>query len=275
MTSTDVNVYLKNLSFWNHISDDDKRLIIDKLHLLHYEAGQSVHSGEDECLGALIIRRGILRTFLLSDDGKETTMFRLREGSICILSASCILSAITFDVQIEAETDCDVLLIPSAVFQSLMKNNIYVENFAYRLMTERFSDVISAVERMFFMNLRQRIAVFLIDESVAQRSSTLALTQEQLAKAIGSAREAVSRNLKLLVKDGCIEISRGHQKTGQGKRRQKEKRQELPPQYSPVSFFILLHTFSFLQFPYPTSAMPFPESDRTVRQPSGPLPCRF
>ena len=76
-------------------------------------------------------------------------------------------------------------------------------------MTERFSDVISAVERMFFMNLRQRIAVFLIDESVAQRSSTLALTQEQLAKAIGSAREAVSRNLKLLVKDGCIEISRG------------------------------------------------------------------
>lgn len=52
MTSTDVNVYLKNLSFWNHISDDDKRLIIDKLHLLHYEAGQSVHSGEDECLGA-------------------------------------------------------------------------------------------------------------------------------------------------------------------------------------------------------------------------------
>ena len=39
MTSTDVNVYLKNLSFWNHISDDDKRLIIDKLHLLHYEAG--------------------------------------------------------------------------------------------------------------------------------------------------------------------------------------------------------------------------------------------
>ena len=62
-------------------------------------------------------------------------MFRLREGSICILSASCILSAITFDVQIEAETDCDVLLIPSAVFQSLMKNNIYVENFACLLYT--------------------------------------------------------------------------------------------------------------------------------------------
>lgn len=140
---------------------------------------------------------------------KRNHHVQTQEGKICILSASCILSAITFDVQIEAETDCDVSLIPSAVFQSLMKNNIYVENFAYRLMTERFSDVISAVERMFFMNLRQRIAVFLIDESVAQRSSTLALTQEQLAKAIGSAREAVSRNLKLLVKDGCIEISRG------------------------------------------------------------------
>ncbi|WP_294146242.1 Crp/Fnr family transcriptional regulator [uncultured Clostridium sp.] len=209
MTSNDVTVYLKNLPFWEHISDDDKNLICGNLHPLHYEAGQSVHSGEANCLGALIIRRGILRTFLLSDEGKETTMFRLREGSICILSASCVLSVITFDVQIEAETNCDVLLIPSAVFQALMKRNIYVENFAYKLMTERFSDVISAVERMFFLNLQQRIAVFLIDESVAQQSTTLTLTQEQIAKAIGSAREAVSRNLKLLAKSGCIEVSRG------------------------------------------------------------------
>lgn len=209
MMSNDISVYLKNLSFWNHISDDDKTLIYDNLHLLHYEAGQSVHSGETNCLGALIIRQGILRTYLLSDEGKETTMFRLREGNICILSASCILSVITFDVQIEAETDCDVILIPSAVFQSLMKRSIYVENFSYKLMTERFSDVISAVEKMFFLNLQQRIAVFLIDESAARHSATLALTQEQLARAIGSAREAVSRNLKLMARNGCIEMSRG------------------------------------------------------------------
>ena len=51
--------------------------------------------------------------------------------------------------------------------------------------------------------------MFLIDESVAQQSTTLTLTQEQIAKAIGSAREAVSRNLKLLAKSGCIEVSRG------------------------------------------------------------------
>lgn len=209
MMSNDINIYLKNLDFWNHISDEDKAMILGNLHSLHYEAGQSVHSGESNCLGALIIRQGILRTFLLSDEGKETTMFRLREGSICILSASCILSAITFDVQIEAETDCDVLMIPSSIYQSLMKRSIYVENFTYKLMTERFSDVICAIEKMFFLNLRQRIAVFLIDESVAQSSSTLAVTQEQLARAIGSAREAVSRNLKLMVQSGCIEMSRG------------------------------------------------------------------
>lgn len=209
MTANDVNVYLNNLSFWEHISDDDKKLIYDNLHTLRYGAGQSVHSAETHCLGALIIRQGILRSYLLSREGKETTMLRLREGSICILSASCILSAITFDLQIEAETDCEVLLIPITVFQSLMERNIYVENFAYKLITERFSDVINAVEQMFFLSLQQRIAVFLIDESVAQNSSSLALTQEQLAKAIGSAREAVSRNLKLLAGRGCIELSRG------------------------------------------------------------------
>ena len=39
-------------------------------------------------------------------------MFRLRQGDTCILSASCVLPAITFDVEIEAQTEVDAVLIP-------------------------------------------------------------------------------------------------------------------------------------------------------------------
>ena len=54
--------------------------------------------------------------YLLSSQGKEATLYRLRAGDICTLSASCMLSAITFDVQIDAETDCELLLLPAPVF---------------------------------------------------------------------------------------------------------------------------------------------------------------
>lgn len=72
------------------------------------------------------------------------------EGSICILSASCILSAITFDVQIEAETDCDIAADSQRRIPVADEGAIYVENFAYRLMTKRYSDVISAVRALFY-----------------------------------------------------------------------------------------------------------------------------
>ena len=146
---------------------------------------------------------------MLSADGREATIYRLRTGETCVLSASCATVSMTFDVQIDAETDCDLLIIPTPVFSQLMEENLYVENFVYRSSTERLSDLIQAVERMFFMTLRQRVAAFLIDESASNGNSTISLTQEHLARAIGSAREAVSRTLKQLSQTGSIEVSRG------------------------------------------------------------------
>lgn len=201
--------FLEQFSFWEHLSAADQELVRTNLHPLHYSAGQPVRSSGVDCLGAIFVKSGILRVYLLSDEGKETTMYRLRDGDVCILSASCVMSSITFEVEIDAETDCELLLIPTAVFSALMKRNIYVENFSYKLITERFSDMVAAVERMFFMSLKQRIAAFLIDESAAQHTDDLVLTQEQLARAIGSAREAVSRNLKQLSSCGCLEVARG------------------------------------------------------------------
>lgn len=205
----EIKEFFHQIPFWNRLSHTEKKQIEDYARIIRYRQGESVHSGEINCLGALFIQSGILRVYLLSDEGKEVTMYRLKSGDTCVLSASCMLSAITFDVQIDAETDCELLLIPSSVFSSLMQNNIYVENYIYRLTAERFSDVITAVQRMFFMTLEQRIAAFLIDESASSGALSLALTQEQLARSIGSAREAVSRQLKQMAKDNLLEVSRG------------------------------------------------------------------
>lgn len=201
--------FLQSQPFWDHLTETQKELLVSNIRLAHYPAGTAIQSGDSQCLGTLFLRKGILRVYLLSSQGKEATLYRLREGDVCTLSASCMISAITFDVQIDAETDCDVLIIPAAVFSQLMKQNIYVENFAYKLTTEHFSDVISGIERTFFLNLPQRIAAFLLDEAAENNSDTLLLTQENLARSIGSAREAVSRALKQLSQDGCIEVSRG------------------------------------------------------------------
>ncbi len=205
----DYKSILAELPFWDKLSDAEAELLISGTKTISYKQGDSIHSPSNECIGVLLVRRGELRTYILSESGKEVTLFRLRECEICILSASCLLSNITFDVFIDAQKDTDVLLISSAVFAQLQSNNVYVENFALHLAADRFSDVMWAMEQILFMSFDARLAVFLLDETSKTGEDNLTLTHEQIARYIGSAREVVSRMLKYFESEGVVELHRG------------------------------------------------------------------
>ena len=79
---------------------------------VHNDRGASIHSGSEECVGLLLVKTGQLRVYLLSEEGRDVTLYRLFPGDICILSASCVLEAITFDVFIDAEEATDLLVMP-------------------------------------------------------------------------------------------------------------------------------------------------------------------
>lgn len=209
MTRENFSEYFGEQPFWVHLTQKQQELILDQVRQVSYRAGEAVVYGQNNCLGVLFILRGILRVYLLAEDGRQITIYRLHAGESCVLAASCALSAITFDVQIDAEEDCELLLLPTSVFSRLMEENIYLEAFAYRLTTEHFSSVMGAMERIFFMTLEQRVAAFLIDESAELGSASIPFTQEKLAMAIGSAREAVSRTLNQFSKEKSVALSRG------------------------------------------------------------------
>ncbi|WP_213056467.1 hypothetical protein, partial [Escherichia coli] len=99
--------------------------------------------------------------YILSDEGREVTLFLLDDGDVCILSASCILKTITFDVYVDAETDCDIIQISSSVFAKLSTENIHAELFSSKLATERFSVVMWAIQQILFMSFDKRLASFL------------------------------------------------------------------------------------------------------------------
>lgn len=200
---------LKNMSFWSRLQEEEQTILIQNAKILDYKAGDAVYSGGTQCLGMMLVLQGTLRTYLLSDEGKEITIYRLRQGDVCVLAASCILSAITFDVEMEAQTDASLLLIPAWVLSKLQDENVYVENYIYKEAAKRFSDVVEALQQMMFLSLTQRVASFLLDESAKQNTSSIIMTHEEIAKTIGSAREAVSRILKQLAKGGYISLNRG------------------------------------------------------------------
>lgn len=196
-------------TFWDKLNDNQKKSILDNTVPVQYQKGTTIHAGDNDCVGVLIIKKGELRIYMLSDEGKDITLYRLRDGDICTLSASCILRNITFDVNIDAETNCDVLLLDAMFYNELCSQNIYAENFSQKVIIERFSDVMWTLEQILFMSFDKRLAIFLSDEMNRKQMDIIELTHEQIAKYVGSAREVVSRMLKYFAAEGIVELSRG------------------------------------------------------------------
>ena len=202
--------YLKKyLNFWDMLTVQQRELLIRNTAAASYSKGETIYSAEQECVGILILKHGEIRTYILSEEGREVTLFRLGAGDICVLSASCILKSITFDVHIEAEQDSEILILNSAVFSRLMEDNIHAELFALRLAAEKFSEVMWAMEQILFLNFDARLAIFLLDEAAKTGENTLHLTHEQIARYIGSAREVVTRMLRYFVDEGVVSLARG------------------------------------------------------------------
>lgn len=209
MEADEFNFVKSRLSFWDHLNDIEKNILRTSISRITYPRGYNLHSADSECLGLLLIKHGELRVYILSEDGREITLYRLSDGDTCVLSASCILNSITFEVHIDAEIDTEVLLLGINAFSRLSSQNVYVENFAYKNALDRFSDVMQAMEQILFMSFDKRLASFLLDELSRTNSDQLSLTHEQIAKYIGSAREVVSRMLKVFQANGILEQSRG------------------------------------------------------------------
>lgn len=199
----------KYLTFWDKLSEKEKNLLLNNIGEKIFKKGDSIHSANEECLGVLLIKRGMLRVFILSEDGREVTLYRLYPGNTCVLSASCILNSINFEVHISAEEDTEVLIINIAAFGKVAKENVYAENFSLRNAMERFSDVMFAIEEILFSSIEKRLANFLLEEADRVGEDKINVTHDRIAKNIGSAREVVSRMLKVFQEEGLIEQGRG------------------------------------------------------------------
>ena len=162
-------VYEEIFPFWETISDADRDYICQNSHLFSYSKGKNIHNGE-ECSGVILVRSGSLRLYIMSDGGKDITLYRLHKGDLCMLSASCVLDAVTFDVFVDAEEDSQCCVVSGPAFAAVSERNPDVRIFALETAVSRFSDV------MWYM---------------------------------GSAREVVSRMLKYFASEGIVEGARG------------------------------------------------------------------
>lgn len=202
-----ISLFKRTFPFYDNMSDTDKSTFLRTSHQISFKKGMNIHDG-NECTGIILINTGTLRVYIISDEGKEITLYRLFPGDICILSASCVLDEITFDVFIDAEEDSECVVIGGCAYENLSNRMPEAKIFALETALQRFSDVVWVMQQILFMSMDKRLAIFLLDEASKTGADTIKLTHEQIAKYIGSAREVISRMLKYFASEGLVEFSR-------------------------------------------------------------------
>jgi len=197
------------LPFWNKLQNEQKAMLSQKAINKNYHTGAILHAGREDCVGLFLIRSGRIRAYIVTEEGKEITLFRLVDKELCLFSASCMMRNISFDIWISAETEVETLLIPSSVYSKISENNIAVAKFTNEIMSSRMSDVMWVLEQMLFTSFNKRLAHFLIEQSELEKTDTLKITHEQIANHLGSAREVVTRMLKYFSEEEFIQLKRG------------------------------------------------------------------
>ena len=110
---------------------------------------------------------------------------------------------------LEAQEDTEFVLIPAAVYDRVRRENIAASNYTSELLAQRVSDLLMIMEQWMNQSLAQRIGLFLLEEAQLCDSEELALTHEEIARHVGTAREVVSRQMKLLAAQGLLHVGRG------------------------------------------------------------------
>lgn len=180
--------------------------------LARLPAGQSIGRQGGDCAHLALVVEGTARVYRLGENGREITLYRIRPGESCVLTASCILRQGAFPAFAECETEVEAVLLGQGEVGRWVREHQAWRTFVFGLVSERLLEVIGLLDAVAFGRLDQRLAALLsarLGPSGAGQGAAIAITHQALAAELGTSREVVSRLLATLEDQGLLLTGRG------------------------------------------------------------------
>lgn len=187
--------------------NNEQRNHLHNAQLVSMQEGSIILRQGDECKGFLILVDGCIRVYGRSIQGKELEMYRIEQMGTCVLSTSCLLAGNTYPAEAVVEQDATFFLLSADDFKYLMSESAAFRGFVFDSYSQRLSNLLMLVQSIAFEKIEIRLVRYLLHEG--RKSLVLSLSHQQIADALGTAREVVSRHLKLMEQQGWLSLSRG------------------------------------------------------------------
>jgi CRP/FNR family transcriptional regulator len=149
------------------------------------------------------IRSGSIRVYYLDAEGREGTLYWIEAGQSCILALNSLFTEIPYPAWAEAEANgVEILTVPGSLFRELFSREPSAQRFLFEQLSERVFELQKLLERTMRLPQEERLILLLLAH--ADLNGTVHLSQEKLARHLGTVREVVSRLLRNLASQGLI-----------------------------------------------------------------------
>lgn len=173
-----------------------------------FKPGETIVSENVSVRSIPIVTKGNVKVMQSDDTYKEMVLYYLRPGETCIMSFLAGLYHDTSKVKAVAEEESEVVFIQVEKIRELIREHPEWLNYIFQIYHKRFEELLEVVDAVAFKNMDERLLSFLQKRSVVAGTRTLAMTHEQLAQELGTAREVISRLLKKMEAEGLVELGR-------------------------------------------------------------------
>lgn len=187
--------------------DAPARALLDTLVPLEVPKGATLFQPGEAVKGYVVMLAGRVDVNLIGPNGRDILLYRVAPGESCIQSTLGLLGGDAYTGEALAETPCRLVVIPRDVFFALLDSSQKFRRLVFGAFAERMQAMMQLVENVSFMSVEARLAALILDR--VGPDCSLKMTQAEIATAIGTAREVVSRRLDKLAQAGVVAQERG------------------------------------------------------------------
>lgn len=157
--------------------------------------------------GAYVVLSGRLRVFTITPGGTEATLYFVDPGETCVLALNCLFNDLLYPAWVQAEAETVIALIPGPVYRRLFESEPAIQNLTVTALSGLVWRLMAELEQVHSSHHKQRLAQFILTHAAAD--GALRMTQQQLARHLGTTREVIAKLMRDFVAKGFVRTQRG------------------------------------------------------------------
>lgn len=154
-----------------------------------------------------VLLSGLAKVLSRSEE-RDLLLYYIEPGESCIISFVLGLNQQPSDVYAVTEAHSEVLLLPAATLDEMIRESPDFNRMFHELSNQRYQDLLLTINQVFFHNLEDRLMDYLIRLGDLKQTRKLKLRHQQMADDLGTAREVISRTLKKLAQRNLIQLEK-------------------------------------------------------------------